>query len=80
MKYRKKGVVEAVRWTGNNPTEIILFCKGRNGDIEILNGAIYIRTLDGVMRADKDDYIIAGMQGELHPCKPDIFESTYERV
>lgn len=79
MKFRKKPVIiEAVQWTGKNPTEIILFCKGRNGDIEILDGAIYIRTLEGIMRADANDYIIAGVQGELYPCKEEIFLATYE--
>lgn len=39
---------------------------------------IEIVTLEGVMRADPDDYIICGVKGELYPCKPDIFEATYE--
>ena len=37
-----------------------------------------IVTLEGVMRIDWDDYIIQGVQGELYPCKPDIFAATYE--
>lgn len=40
----------------------------------------YIETLEGVMRADVGDYIITGVQGERYPCKPAIFEATYERV
>lgn len=40
----------------------------------------YIETLEGVMRADVGDYIITGVQGERYPCKPDIFENTYEPV
>ena len=40
--------------------------------------AIYIRTLEGVMRADKGDFIIKGVNGEFYPCKPDIFAKTYE--
>ncbi|MFJ3084492.1 hypothetical protein ACIPJG_32710 [Streptomyces halstedii] len=39
-----------------------------------------IRTLEGVMRADEGDWIIKGVQGEFYPCKPDIFEATYEAV
>lgn len=35
-------------------------------------------TLDGVTRIDWDDWIIQGIKGELYPCKPDIFEATYE--
>ena len=41
-------------------------------------GDIYITTLEGVMRADNGDWIIRGVKGELYPCKPDIFEATYE--
>lgn len=39
-----------------------------------------IETLEGVMRADVGDYIICGVQGELYPCKPNIFNATYEVV
>lgn len=41
---------------------------------------IVIPTLEGSMRALPGDYIIRGVQGEFYPCKPDIFEQTYERV
>ena len=40
--------------------------------------SITIRTLEGEMRAEKGDWIIRGVQGELYPCKPDIFAATYE--
>lgn len=39
-----------------------------------------IFTLEGTMRADKGDWIIRGVKGELYPCKPDIFSATYERA
>ena len=39
-----------------------------------------IPTLEGVMHANKGDYIITGVHGEKYPCKPDIFEETYEPV
>lgn len=39
-----------------------------------------IRTLEGDMRADLGDYVIRGVAGEFYPCKPDIFEATYERM
>ena len=39
-----------------------------------------IETLEGTMKADKGDFIIRGVQGELYPCKPDIFYATYEKV
>lgn len=40
--------------------------------------ALLIHTLEGNMLAKPGDYIIKGVQGELYPCKPDIFEATYE--
>lgn len=39
-----------------------------------------ILTLEGVHRADVGDFIIKGVAGELYPCKPDVFEKTYERL
>jgi hypothetical protein len=39
-----------------------------------------INTLEGTMRADAGDYVIKGVKGELYPCKPDIFEATYEEI
>lgn len=79
-KFRKKPVViEAVQWNGNNRNEIAefmgeLFPKPTvNEQIEI-----YIFTLEGTMIASKYDWIIKGVKGEFYPCKPDIFEATYE--
>lgn len=43
-------------------------------------GACYVNTLEGDMKANVGDYIIQGVQGEIYPCKPDIFEATYEKV
>ena len=39
---------------------------------------VTIKTLEGLMRGDCDDWIIRGVKGELYPCKPDIFALTYE--
>lgn len=44
------------------------------------NEVMYIETLEGVLKADIGDYIITGVRGEQYPCKPDIFEATYEEV
>jgi len=44
------------------------------------DGGIFIGTLEGQMLASTMDYIIKGIKGEFYPCKPDIFESTYEKV
>lgn len=76
-KYHKKTVeVEAAQWIGDNIKEIEDFTKGNiviNEDNEI-----YIYTLEGVHLASIGDYIIKGIKGEFYPCKPDIFEQTYE--
>lgn len=44
------------------------------------NVEMEIETLEGVMKADKGDWIIKGVKGELYPCKPDVFQMTYEKV
>lgn len=77
-KYRKKPVViEAVRWMTDNYAEIEMFMGG-----EILSekdgGTLLIPTLEGDMIANPFDWIIKGVKGEFYPCKPDIFEATYE--
>lgn len=41
---------------------------------------VLISTLEGTMRADRDDWIIRGVKGEIYPCKPDIFAATYDAV
>lgn len=43
-------------------------------------GTLFIKTLEGIMTASAGDYIIQGVNGEIYPCKPDIFELTYEEV
>jgi len=78
-KYRKKPVVvEAVQWTGNNVLQMEEFATTK---IEYtLDNCLLVDTLEGVMKANIGDYIIKGVQGEFYPCKPDIFEATYEVV
>lgn len=41
---------------------------------------IYIKTLEGEMRVSPGDWVIRGVQGEFYPCKPDIFEQTYDEI
>lgn len=48
--------------------------------IDPATGFMLIATLEGVMQAKPGDYIIRGVQGEFYPCKPDIFEATYDLV
>lgn len=77
-KYRKKPVViEAVQWLGDNHEEVTSF---QGGCAEYQGGAVIIDTLEGEMKARVGDYIIKGVKGEFYPCKPDIFEATYELV
>lgn len=78
-KYRKKPVViDAIQWTGNNETKVAEFTKNSNRYIEFEGDICRIQTLEGLMTASKGDYIIKGVKGEFYPCKPDIFEETYE--
>lgn len=88
-KYRKKPVViEARCFTTNNevgsPTmdAIVNWAnQGKSKPNAWHNGTnIFIQTLEGEMRADVGDYIIQGLNGEFYPCKPDIFQKTYELV
>lgn len=85
--YRKKPVeIEAVRFDGSSSQVSALkeWMAGgwyihppvQTRDIQKLE----ISTLEGVMTATAGDYIIRGVQGEFYPCKPDIFEATYEMV
>ena len=82
MKYRKKPVViEAFRWTGGldqteYPEWIVEAVK--KGKITFADGKMLIETLEGTMTASPGDYTILGMKGEIYPCKPDIFDETYE--
>jgi ADP-heptose:LPS heptosyltransferase len=89
-KYRKKPVViEAVEWTGNNLEEIIAFT-GLHPSAEkwswekyeeiVKKEGLKIFTLEGTHFANIGDYIIKGVKGEFYPCKPDIFEATYESI
>jgi len=83
MKFRKKPVViEAIQWKGYNSQEVAVFLRGhttRQGEV-IPDMPIIIPTLEGEHRADIGDWIIRGVKGEFYPCKPDIFEQTYEAV
>ena len=80
-KYRKKPVVvEVVKWTGNNKEEIEEFIPNTLIVKMDTEDKLGIGTLEGVMTASKGDYIIKGVHGEYYPCKPDIFEKTYEKV
>lgn len=87
--YRKKPVViEAVQWKNGTLQggatrwiiDAINAVPGSTGSLMRVGMDVHICTLEGVMVASDGDYIIRGIQGELYPCKPDIFEKTYEPV
>jgi len=87
MKYRKKPVViEAMKLTRKCSDVAIDFIGKENIASfnlgEFIEDACYIeiKTLEGTMRASEGDWIIKGIKGEFYPCKPDIFEATYEAV
>jgi hypothetical protein len=87
-KYRKKPiVVEAMQYTVESRNDIIKWIGSGvqataidddGAEYDLLN--LRIHTLEGVMRCDVGDYVIKGVKGEFYPCKPDIFERTYELV
>ena len=90
MKYRKKPVVidafqlnsrglvgEDWFWDAVNKNEIITYYFGK---FHPEDAYCDIKTLEGTMRANTGDYIIRGVNGEIYPCKADIFEKTYELV
>lgn len=84
MKYRKKPVViEAVQFTDDYADTIIALQEFMQSDLRVSyekpeSPVIKIETLEGVMEASVGDFIIKGVNGEFYPCKPDIFEKTYE--
>lgn len=80
MKYRKLPVeIEAIQWLGSNFIEIDNFITVYHETYPSQNKLI-IETLEGNMEASYGDYIIKGVNGEFYPCKPDIFDKTYEVV
>jgi hypothetical protein len=78
MKFRKKPVViDAVQWTkamdeGREPWPAPV-CR-------VNDSRPFIKTLEGDMTVSIGDWIVKGVAGEFYPCKPDIFEATYEAV
>lgn len=81
QKYRKRPVViEAVQYHADNYQECVNFigAENLNADSSDNGRRIIIKTLEGKMTATPGDFIIKGVRGEFYPCKPDIFEKTYD--
>lgn len=77
-RFRKKPVeIEAIQYTGNNLKELIEFV---GGSLRVRGNLVVIVTLEGDMIVSEFDWVIKGINGEFYPCKPDIFEKTYEVV
>ena len=84
-KFRKKPVeIEAFQLPQLDEQaseELIEFLQASERDIESdYDGGVLVHTSEGVMQGDPGDWIIKGVKGEYYPCKPDIFEATYEAV
>ena len=83
--YRKKPVViEAFQWRNVKivvPPGPEWFLEAeQNGTVQLAGTSLFIKTLEGEMEAKVGDWIIRGVKGEIYPCKPDIFEATYDPV
>lgn len=90
QKYRKKPVViDAILWDGSVAAAEVVMAwlaafwgkEGSPPDKEglVVNSAeLVIPTLEGLMTAKRGDYIVKGVQGEVYPCRPDIFDQTYD--
>ena len=79
----KPVVIEAMRLTVDSAPFIGEWMDGAVPEPEAWvreDGGLDIHTLEGVMTANLGDWIIRGVMGEFYPCKPDIFEATYEAV
>ena len=80
-KFRKKPVVIEAVQNRDNPSEIaVFFGDGPSSRFGYKAGVWSISTLEGVMDAQPGDWIIKGIAGEFYPCKPSIFDQTYEAV
>lgn len=83
-EFTKKPVkIRAVQWTGYNTDEVKKFIGpddflGVIGSYKDTNNSLCINTLEGYIYASPGDWIIEGVNGEHYPCKPDIFEKTYD--
>jgi len=91
--YRKKPVViEAIRPSDSSGGDAIAWLNARLESVSAYavgpgqwaidpnTGGVFIGTLEGTMLASPGDWVIEGVQGEVYPCKPDIFAATYEAV
>ena len=78
-QYRKKPIIiEAIQYDGMNQKEIYAFAKGYA--FIKPSSQLVIHTLEGEMLVSISDYVIKGVNGEFYPCKPDIFNKSYDEI
>ena len=75
---KKPVEVEAMKCDSSTVRWVAKWINDNGGEARIDEGQLYISTLEGEMWARFDDFVICGVQGEFYPCKPDIFEATYD--
>ena len=80
MKFRKKPVIIEAMMLDEYGHSLVNWLVDNEVKFRFHDGGMDIPTLEGVMFATKGDWIIKGVKGEFYPCKPDIFEATYEAV
>jgi hypothetical protein len=89
MKYRKKPVVvDAEQWDGTYSDlkrimGLFPYMEIPHMEYHEANNTVgvwYVGTLEGKHRVSPNDYVIKGIKGEFYPCKPDIFEMTYDAL
>lgn len=88
MKFRKKPVVvDTIQYNGSNGADILEWTNQFDMKnvksfpyLVVPTKELFIHTLEGEMHASAGDWIIRGPIGEFYPCKPDVFEMTYEKV
>ena len=83
QKFVKKPVViEAIQYNGINSTEVESFVGAKLSTVwlSVEDTQLVIPTLEGDMKVSKGDYVIKGIKGEFYPCKPAVFEKTYDVV
>lgn len=82
MKARKKPVVVEFELYDGTAESVhrIIDMYGKTKGINNTPEGLYITTMEGITKINKGDYVILGTKGELHPCKPDIFQDTYDII
>ena len=86
-RFRKRPVeIEAIQLDQMNASAVAKWCGGDENNFDTLDDGIAIwtgvtiPTLEGTMTCSPGDWVIRGVAGEFYPCKPDIFDATYEAV